>query len=67
MQRVLARIKRELTVGGAVQLRGVGQLEAFRKKGTTYRHPQTGELEKTRPCRYVRFNLSSLLRKKLRG
>jgi nucleoid DNA-binding protein len=59
-------ISSSLRKGRTVCLTNIGTLESYRKKATTYRHPVTGEVRKTKGCRHVRFHPALKLKQALR-
>jgi nucleoid DNA-binding protein len=59
-------IRKALMQGRPVCLTNIGTLESYKKKPTTYRHPVTGEVQKTKRCKHVRFHLAPKLKEALR-
>ena len=60
-------IRSSLTRGRPVCLTNVGTLESYMKQATTYRHPATGEIARTRKCLHVRFHVAPQLKAALRA
>lgn len=57
-RQMLGKIRKSLVAGQAVNMTNVGTLEPYDKQPTTYRHPDTGELETAQGRKHVRFIVS---------
>lgn len=58
MNRLLAEVRHALLQQKPVRLTKIGTLQPYMKKGTSYRHPGTGELETVPERLYLRLSVS---------
>ena len=66
-KKLLGLIRVALRRGHPVSLTNIGTLEAYRKKGTSYRHPTSGEIQRAERRKALRLFTSPNMREFLRA